>query len=107
MQDPTHYPVSEFGPAIPGMVIGGMGIVHVSVAQFAVGAGALLLSLERAAAMHSPASSATSFFLFLVLVSFVFGALTGVGMWLTTDPRLAVPSDAGAARAVHRLCDGR
>ncbi|MEM7202465.1 MAG: cytochrome c [Planctomycetota bacterium] len=104
MQDPTHYPVSEFGPAIPGMVIGGMGIVHVFVAQFAVGAGALLLWLERAAGRGDALARRFSdgFFLFLVLVSFVFGALTGVGMWLTAV-QVSAPTIGAMVREFHWL----
>ncbi|MBK8978485.1 MAG: c-type cytochrome [Planctomycetes bacterium] len=85
MRDILHYPMSEFGPAIHGMVIGGVGILHVFVAQFAVGAGGLLLWLERRAGRGDELSRRflDGYFLFLVLVSFVFGALTGVGMWLT------------------------
>lgn len=102
VQDPFVYPVSEFGPAIPGMVIGGMGIAHVFVAQFAVGSGALLLWLERRAGRGDALARRflDGFFVFLVLVSFVFGALTGVGMWLTAV-QVSAPTISAMVREFH------
>ena len=37
-----YYPVNDFGPLMKGMVIGGVGILHVFLAQFAIGGGMLL-----------------------------------------------------------------
>ena len=47
MTDPVasgliSYPINDFGPVMKGMVIGGLGIVHVFLAQFAIGGGMLL-----------------------------------------------------------------
>ena len=42
-----YYPVNEFGPLMKGLVIGGVGILHVFLAQFAIGGGALLYYFER------------------------------------------------------------
>ena len=92
MPDPAPiYPVSDFGPLMKGMVIGGVGIVHVFLAQFAIGGGLLMTYFERLAARApSPTLRRTArlfqdgFFKTLVLISFVAGALTGVAMWLTT-----------------------
>src|SRR5258708_30918134 len=42
-----YYPVNDFGPLMKGMVIGGIGIVHVFLAQFAIGGGMLLCYFER------------------------------------------------------------
>jgi len=70
-----------------GMVIGGMGIFHVFVAQFAIGAGMLMCYFQWLAMTgRTPVARRflDSYFKFLVLISFVTGALTGVGMWLTT-----------------------
>ena len=95
-----HYPVNDFGPLMKGMVIGGIGIVHVFVAQFAIGGGMLLWYFERLAQrgrepkMETGGLSPTlgedarrfidGYFQVLVLVSFVLGALTGVAIWFTT-----------------------
>jgi cytochrome bd ubiquinol oxidase subunit I len=83
---PPYYPVNEFGPLMKGLVIGGVGIVHVFLAQFAIGGGALLYYFERVAQRGDPVARAfvDGYFKVLVLVSFVLGALTGVAMWFTT-----------------------
>ena len=44
-----YYPVNEFGPLMKGLVIGGVGILHVFLAQFAIGGGMLLYYFERVA----------------------------------------------------------
>jgi len=81
------YPVIDFAPAMKGMVIGGVGIVHVFLAQFAIGGGMLLFYFEW---LHQSGRSprarklVSSYFQFLVLLSFVAGAITGVAMWLTS-----------------------
>jgi len=82
-----YYPISDFGPIMKGVVIGGMGIVHVFVAQFAIGGGMLLTYFEwlsqRGRCQHAR-TFLDSYFRVLVLISFVIGAVTGVGIWLTT-----------------------
>lgn len=81
------YPVNEFGPLMKGMVIGGLGIFHVFLAQFAIGGGMLLCYFEWLSQTgKNPHARAFSdgFFKILVLVSFVLGALTGVAMWFTS-----------------------
>jgi mono/diheme cytochrome c family protein len=70
-----------------GMVIGGLGIVHVFLAQFAIGGGMLMCYLQWVAQTGGNPNARRfldSYFQFLVLVSFVLGALTGVGMWFTS-----------------------
>jgi cytochrome bd-type quinol oxidase subunit 1 len=82
-----YYPVNDFGPLMKGMVIGGIGIVHVFLAQFAIGGGMLLCYFERLAQRGrepDARSFVDGYFQILVLVSFVLGALTGVAMWFTT-----------------------
>lgn len=81
---PYYYPINDFGPVMKGMVIGGLGIVHVFLAQFAIGGGAIMCYFQWLA--HTGRCAAAqqfleSYFKFLVLISFVLGALTGVGMW--------------------------
>ena len=80
------YPVNEFGPLMKGLVIGGVGILHVFLAQFAIGGGALLYYFERLGqrGMQDARTFVDGYFKVLVLVSFVVGALTGVAMWFTT-----------------------
>ncbi|MEQ8786000.1 MAG: c-type cytochrome [Pirellulaceae bacterium] len=84
---PEIYPVNSYGPLMPGLVIGGVAIVHVFLAQFAVGGG-LLMCYFQWLAMTGRNPHARRFvhgyFKALVLVSFVLGALTGVGIWFTT-----------------------
>jgi cytochrome bd-type quinol oxidase subunit 1 len=80
-----YYPVNDFGPVMKGMVIGGIGIVHVFLAQFAIGGGMLLWYFERTQREEPDARAfVDGFFQVLVLVSFVLGALTGVAIWFTT-----------------------
>lgn len=90
MDGPYYYPVNDFGPMMKGMVIGGLGIFHVFLAQFAIGGGMLMCWLQWTAMRRRDAVGENarvlinSYFKFLVLISFVLGALTGVAMWFTT-----------------------
>ena len=47
MSDVPFYPVNDFGPLMKGMVIGGVGILHVFLAQFAIGGGIGALLLQN------------------------------------------------------------
>ncbi len=81
------YPVNEFGPLMPGLVIGGLGIFHVFLAQFAIGGGMLMCYfqwLAQTGRCETAREFTDGFFKLLVLISFVLGAVTGVGMWFTT-----------------------
>lgn len=85
--DITPYPINDFGPVMKGMVIGGLGIVHVFLAQFAIGGGMLMCyfqGLAQTGRLPLARQFTDGFFQFLVLVSFVLGAATGVGMWFTS-----------------------
>jgi len=79
------YPVVDLGPLMKGMVIGGLGIFHVFLAQFAIGGGMLLCYMQWLH-MRGRCSLSRSFSdgYFKLLVSFVLGAVTGVAMWFTT-----------------------
>jgi len=81
-----YYPVNEYGPIMPGLIMAGVAITHVFLAQFAVGGGMLLCYFQWLA-MRGKFAPARGFihgyFKVLVMVSFVLGALTGVGIWLT------------------------
>ncbi len=83
----SSYPINDFGPIMKGMVIGGLGIFHVFLAQFAIGGGMLMAYFQwLAMSGQEPVARKVldSYFKYLVLVSFVTGALTGVGMWFTS-----------------------
>jgi cytochrome bd-type quinol oxidase subunit 1 len=82
-----YYPVNSFGPIMKGMVIGGLGIFHVFLAQFAIGGGMLMCYFQWLAQTGRSAAARRfldGYFKVLILVSFVVGALTGVGMWFTS-----------------------
>lgn len=80
------YPVNDYGPLMPGLVMAAVAIVHVFLAQFAVGGG-LLLCYFQWLSMTGRTPLAQRFidgyFKTLVLTSFVLGAVTGVGIWFT------------------------
>jgi cytochrome d ubiquinol oxidase subunit I len=81
------YPVNDFGPAMKGLVIGGLGIFHVFLAEFAIGGGILMTYFQWLAMTgREPKARQVldSYFKVLVLISFVTGALTGVAMWFTS-----------------------
>lgn len=83
----TYYPLNDFGPLMKGLVIGGMGIVHVFLAQFAIGGGMLMCYFQWLAQTERVPEARRfldGYFKALVLISFVLGALTGVGMWFTS-----------------------
>lgn len=81
------YPVNHFGPLMPGLVMASVAVTHVFLAQFAVGGGFLLCYFQWLA-MTGRSKVARMFingyFKVLVLISFVLGALTGVGIWFTS-----------------------
>lgn len=82
-----YYPVNDFGPVMKGMIIGGVGILHVFLAQFAIGGGMVLCYFQWLAQTgRNPHARRflEGYFKALVLISFVAGALTGVAMWFTT-----------------------
>ncbi|HEX5102239.1 MAG TPA: cytochrome ubiquinol oxidase subunit I [Pirellulaceae bacterium] len=84
---PDPYPINDFGPVMKGLAIGGLGIFHVFLAQFAIGGGLLMCYFQWLAQTKGDKLArqfTDGFFKFLVLVSFVVGAITGVGMWFTS-----------------------
>ncbi|MEZ6035493.1 MAG: cytochrome c [Planctomycetaceae bacterium] len=81
------YPVNDYGPLMPGLVMAAVAIVHVFLAQFAVGGGILLCYFQWLAMTRRSKSARIfvhGYFKVLVLISFVLGALTGVGIWFTS-----------------------
>jgi len=84
---PDVYPINDYGPLMPGLVMAGVAIVHVFLAQFAVGGGMLLCYFQWLAMTGKNAHArrfVDGYFRVLVLISFVVGALTGVGIWFTS-----------------------
>jgi len=82
-----YYPINDFGPLMKGLVIGALGIFHVFLAQFAIGGGFLLCYYEwlsQSGRCRVARRFVDGFFKLLVLISFVVGAVTGVGMWFTS-----------------------
>lgn len=82
-----YYPINDFGPVMKGLAIGGLGIFHVFLAQFAIGGGLLMCYFQWLAqyrGLDLARRFTDGFFKFVVLVSFVVGAVTGVGMWFTS-----------------------
>ncbi|MCA9115654.1 MAG: cytochrome c [Planctomycetaceae bacterium] len=80
------YPVNDYGPLMPGLVMAGVAIVHVFLAQFAVGGGMLLCYfqwLDMTGRNSHARKFVDGYFRVLVLISFILGALTGVGIWFT------------------------
>ncbi|MEZ6064767.1 MAG: c-type cytochrome [Planctomycetaceae bacterium] len=85
--DIPMFPVNDFGPAMKGMIIGGLGILHVFLAQFAIGGGMMMCYFEwlsQTGRVPFARQFVDGYFKLLVLVSFVVGAVTGVGMWFTS-----------------------
>jgi hypothetical protein len=84
--NPLYFPLHDFGPLMKGMIIGGLGIFHVFVAQFAIGGGMLMCYFQWLAQTgRNPHARRflDSYFQILVLISFVIGVVTGVAMWFT------------------------
>jgi cytochrome d ubiquinol oxidase subunit I len=83
-----YYPIQNFGPLTNGFVMGGLGVLHVFLAEMAIGGGMLLCYLEwlrrTGRSRNAGRFLMNGYFQALVLVSFVLGALTGVAMWFTT-----------------------
>jgi len=81
-----NYPVWQLGFLGGGFLIAVIAIIHVYIAQFAVGGGLFLVLTEHLAHSRNDARildyvrKHTKFFLLLTMVA---GALTGVGIWFT------------------------
>ncbi|GAB6035964.1 cytochrome ubiquinol oxidase subunit I [Fundidesulfovibrio butyratiphilus] len=100
-----NYPVWQLGYAGGGLLIAWVATLHVFVAHFAVGGGLFLVLTELAARRRrSPALVAyvkahTRFFLVLTMV---FGALSGVGIWLV----ISALSPGAASTLIHNFVWG-
>ena len=102
---PTYFPINDFGPLMKGLVIGGVAIVHVFLAQFAVGGGFLMCYFQWLGSTgREPLAKrfVAGYFKVLVLISFVAGALTGVGIWFTSI-QVSAPTIGAMIREFHWL----
>ena len=76
--------MQDYGPLMKGIVIGGLGVLHVFLTQMAIGGGMVLCYFEwlrRTGRSRNAGRFVNGYFQALVLVSFVLGAVTGVVMW--------------------------
>ncbi|MEW5702256.1 MAG: cytochrome ubiquinol oxidase subunit I [Candidatus Zixiibacteriota bacterium] len=83
---PGHmdYPIFDLGPFGPSTLIAVVAIIHVVIAQFAVGFGIATPWLEARALRRNDTillDFLRRYARFLILFSFVAGAITGVGIW--------------------------
>jgi len=94
-----NYPVWELA-AGGGVLIAIVSILHVFVSHFAVGGGLWLVVTETIARRRGDAALLTvvrGHSRFFLLVTLVFGAITGVGIWFT----IALVSPATVSALIH------
>ncbi len=97
-----HYPVWELYFAGGGLLIAVIAILHVFVAHFAIGGGLYLVLTERkghrenSQAILDYTKSHSKFFLLLTLV---FGGISGVGIWFT----ISVLSPGATSVLIHKF----
>lgn len=100
-----NYPV-WFLPTIGGgTLIAFIAIVHVFVSHFAVGGGAYLIALEKKAYKEESEemlSITKRFAKFFILLTMVFGSITGVGIWFIT----ALVNPGGISFLIHNFVFG-
>ncbi len=100
-----HYPLFEVPRLGGGMLIAIIAIFHVFVAHFAVGAG-IYLAVGETVARRRGDDLLLRFLRdtvsFLVLLSFVAGAVTGVGIWVT----IGLVSPAATSALIHNFVWG-
>ena len=100
-----NYPVWDLGFLGGGTLIAFIAVIHVYVAHFAVGGGLFLVLTEIKGHRENSADileytrKHTKFFL---LVTMVFGAITGVGIWFT----ISLLNPAATSILVHNFVFG-
>ncbi|MDX2495557.1 MAG: cytochrome ubiquinol oxidase subunit I, partial [Desulfuromusa sp.] len=100
-----NYPVWDLTTYGGGFIIALVAVVHVLVSHFAVGGGLYLVMLEKKAYKEDNAQlldyvkKHSKFFL---LVTMVFGGLTGVGIWWT----IALLNPAATSSLIHTFVFG-
>lgn len=100
-----EYPLFEVPHLGGGMLTAIVAIVHVVIAHFAVGAG-IYLAITHTLAMRRNDALLLRYLedhsRFLVLFSFVAGAITGVGIWVT----IGLVSPAATSLLIHNFVWG-
>ena len=100
-----NYPVWELYTAGGGFLIAFIAVIHVYVAHFAVGGGLYLVLMEKKAyklqsdVLLSYVQGHSKFFLLLTMV---FGGLTGVGIWFT----IALLNPGATSTLIHTFVFG-
>jgi len=84
----VEYPIFHLPVFGGSLLIGSVAILHVFIAQFAVGSGVFLAIAERQA-NHSGDTDTLAFLkkysLAVLLIPYVIGTITGVGIWFVTS----------------------
>lgn len=97
-----EYPLFEVPGVGGGLLIAAVAIVHVVIAHFAVGGGFFMAIAHTLAVRRGDALLARyvkDHAQFLVLLAFVSGALTGVGIWFA----IGIVSPAATSRLIHNF----
>lgn len=95
-----NYPVWEVPFLGGGLLIAAVAIVHVFISHFAVGGSFFLVLTERKAYREGDdrlLRHARESALFFILLTLVFGALTGVGIWFA----IGLVSPSGTSTLIH------
>lgn len=95
-----NYPIWELPFIGGGLLIAAVAVVHVFIAHFAVG-GSLFLVLTEMKGYREGDRRIVDYVrfhtTFLILITLVFGALTGVGIWFT----IGLVQPAGTSTLIH------
>ena len=100
-----NYPVWYIPTVGGGALIAFIAIVHVFVSHFAVGGGAFLIALEKKAYKEENAEMleiVKRFARFFILLTMVFGSVTGVAIWFIT----ALVNPGGISLLIHNFVFG-
>jgi cytochrome d ubiquinol oxidase subunit I len=100
----VDYPIWNLGLG-GGVLIGIVAIAHVLVSHFAIGGGLAIAVIETIAVRRSNAAwraLAKRSSLMLILVSTVFGAISGVGIWVT----IGLVQPAATSALIHNYVWG-
>ncbi len=100
-----HYPSYNFPPLGGGLLVAIVAITHVVIAHFAVGAG-FFIAITQTIAVRRHDALLLRFLRdqakFLVLLAFVAGAVSGVGIWFS----IGIVSPAATSALIHQFVWG-